>query len=186
MDDCKIFFMGDSHLFATLGDYGNGLDRNDIVTNTNFTYHHLIQNIKYKYVYYLKFDGASAAGFRPEHNSCTNAFNVSYFYSKNLNLDTKLIFKFGQVDMDVIYPYKCIINNEKIEVDSFINNTLENYMKGILEIKKYNTNIYVIGINPPSTRTVRTILLNIGYGGNFDDYNSLPYDFLLENRTKVF
>ena len=185
MDDCKVFIMGDSHLCGTLSDYGNGIDRNDIVINSGFNSlsQSLNQSTKNKCVYYFMCSGASACGFIPEHNSVTNAFNLSCYYSKSLKPDTKLVFKFGQVDMDVIYPYKCINNNEKIELDTFVNNTIERYMKGINEIKNFNNNVYVIGINPPSTRTVKTILSNMGSGDKFDYYNILPYDFLLEKRT---
>ena len=146
----------------------------------------LLNHKVYKNVKTLYFGGATAVGFRPNHQSKTQSFKKTYDKILSMPISTKLFFNFGQVDMDVVYPYKCISNNEWINIDTYIDSVLQKYFDGLLEIKKLNSNICIIGINPPSTRTVRILLSNTGQQRLFDRYKDLCYDFLLESRTAHF
>lgn len=179
MDD--IFFIGNSHIFFMTG--------NDVQNDVIFEHassgvilqHKVYTNVKTMYM-----GGATAVGFREDHISKTGSFTKAFDEVSKLPNHTKLFFNFGQVDMDVVYPYKCINSKEPVELNTYIDNVLSKYISGILRFKAINPHICVIGINPPSTRTVRVILSNIGQGDLFDSYKSLPYDFLLESRTAQF
>jgi hypothetical protein len=186
MEDCEILLLGDSHFFIMTGETDFMIDKTDMIDRNRYPNQQIIQNSEYRYVYYFYSSGATASGFRPNHVSETGAFAMSYDYVKQLKNTVKLVFKFGQVDMDVVHPYKCIDTNQKIDLNSFIDDTIAKYISGILAFKEFNKNIYIFGINPPSTRTVRVILSNTGQHKRFHEYKTLPYDFLLENRTADF
>ena len=186
MEDCDILLIGDSHFYIMTGEIDFMIDRSDIIDKNRYPHHQIIQNSKHKYVYYLRRDSATASGFRPNHNSKTGAFTMAYEYIKPLKDTVKLVFKFGQVDMDIVYLYKCINANKKIDLDNFIDDTIAKYISGLLAFKEFNKNIYIFGINPPSTRTVRSMLSITGQHERFHEYKTLPYDFLLESRTADF
>jgi hypothetical protein len=186
MEDCEILLLGDSHFFIMTGEKEFMIDKPDIIDNNRYPNQKIMQNSEYRYVYYFYLAGTAAAGFRPNHSSKTGAFTMAYEYIKPLKDTVKLVFKFGQVDMDRVYLYKCVDTNKKLDLDTFIDDTIAKYISGLLEFKKLNKNIYIFGINPPSTRTVRIMLSQIGQQDKFNEYKTLPYDFLLESRTDDF
>lgn len=145
---------------------------------------HVYQNNLHKSVYTMFFGGATASGFRPNHKSQTNAFEESYKYIQTIPPSVKLVFNFGQVDLDVVYTHKCIDENKRIDIEEFMDETIRRYSEGLIEIQKTHPNITLFGINPPSMITVRSILSITGQQGRIDEYKTLPYDFLLETRTE--
>ena len=186
MDDCDVLLVGDSHFYYMTGEAVCMLDKPDIIDKSKHNHGQVTQHTKYKNIYYFHVSGATASGFRPEHISKTGAFDICDYYIKKLKNTVKLVFNFGHVDMRVLHLSKCIRENKKIDLNTFIDDVITKYISGILKINEFNKNIYIFGINPPSTRTVRILLSNTSNQDKFNDYKSLPYDFLLESRTENF
>jgi len=174
VDTHSVLLVGNSHIYFMTGD-----QRDNIKIGKD-----LYQNSVNKNYYIMFFGGSTASGFRPNHISQTNAFVNTYSYIKTLPLSTKIIFSFGQVDLDVLYTYKCIRDNKQIHIDTFIDTIIERYSEGLFEIQKIHPNIALFGINPPSMVTIRSILSITGQQDRIDEYKTLPYDFLLETRTE--
>lgn len=170
----KILLMGNSHVYIMLG------EERDNTQISDFIY----QNKEYKNITMFRCEASTAMGFRPNHNSKTQAFSKFYEYIKTIDPTTKIVINMGQVDLDIIYLNRCIKQEKNIDIEEFIYLVLNNYLQGILEIRKIIPNICVFGINPPSMLTIRSILTIASQTEKIDDYKSLPYDFLIETRTE--
>ena len=144
----------------------------------------LYQNKKYKNINIFTCGGSTAMGFRPNHKSITGFYSAVYSHIKTIDTKTKLVINMGQVDMDVLYTYRCIKEGIILPAESFIDGVLDKYLEGLLELKKLIPNICVFGINPPSMLTIRTMLSITGQSEFFDRYKTLSYDFVPESRTE--
>ena len=186
MENCEILLIGDSHFFFMTDQDNYMINRSDLIDKSIFPHQEIRQHKYNKNIYYFRHNGASAVGFRPKHLSKTSSFSMAYEYVNKLKKTVNLFFNFGHVDMRVIYLSKCINTNEKIDIDMFIDMTIVKYIDGLLSFKEINNNVYVCGINPPSNRNIHEILFQAGHLHKFDNYKTVPYDFLLESRTDYF
>jgi hypothetical protein len=173
----EIICIGNSHIYIKLGQHVKNLQDPD---NERLFINRL--NPKIHMVYS---GGSTAKGFRPDYISRKGAFDVSFNYIKSFENTTKLFFNFGQVDVEVLYLWKCIDEDRCINFSEFTNDVLSNYIIGLLEIKKYNSKICIIGINPPTSRTVRVILSQCGRCDLFNTYSEIKYNFLIEFRASL-
>ena len=94
--------------------------------------------------------GASLSGLTNK-NSQLQVKNKIIDYLHN-NKPSFLIFKFGQVDIDLQYYFKIVIKNQKINKKEYVKNLIQNYIKFIDEISKIypKHKIIIYGINPPT------------------------------------
>ena len=87
--------------------------------------------------------GASICGLYNENSVLKLKEKIlNYQY---LNPDKYLVFFLGQSDIEFIYYYKCIKNNNKINITEFINEIVEKYVEFII---KYIKKPIILGINP--------------------------------------
>lgn len=94
--------------------------------------------------------GASLKGL-PKSNSKLQLRRKIFTYLKT-NKPDYLVFKFGQVDIDLGYYYRVVVKNEKIDKREYVNNLITRYINFLNEISRLypKERIIVFGINPPS------------------------------------
>ena len=136
--------------------------------------------------------GGTISGL-PKRISTLNIKNIIIDYLKN-NSPDYIIFKFGQVDIELGYYYKNIIKNENINKEDYIKYLLDSYISFINEIEKYIdiNKIIICGINPPCLisksdcfeYTKRIIFENVN--NNLDIYIDKLNNLIenINNRTK--
>ena len=71
---------------------------------------------------------------------------------KNLNTDTIICLKFGQIDLEYVYYYKKYVKKQDINLLEFIDETLEIYMSFIKEIHNAGFKVIVISPNLPNPK----------------------------------
>jgi hypothetical protein len=91
--------------------------------------------------------GASICGLYNINSTLKLKDNILNY--QNLNPEKKMVFFLGQSDIEFIYYYKSIKNNNKLDINIFIDNLISNYIKFIVD---YIKNPIVLGINPTTIK----------------------------------
>jgi hypothetical protein len=71
---------------------------------------------------------------------------------KNLNINTIVCLKLGQIDLEYVYYYKKFVKKQNINLLEFIDETLEIYMSFIKEIKNMGFRVIIISPNLPNPK----------------------------------
>ena len=87
--------------------------------------------------------GASICGLYNENSVLKLKEKILNY--QHLNPDKYLVFFLGQSDIEFIYYYKCIKNNNKINITEFIDEIVEKYVEFIIN---YIKKPIILGINP--------------------------------------
>jgi hypothetical protein len=115
--------------------------------------------------------GASICGLY--NNNSTLKLKEYILEYQDLNPEKYLVFFLGQSDIEFIYYYKCIKNNNKMDMNKFIDEIIEKYIQFIINnIKKP----IVLGINPTTIKTEEHI-----FNVNFRELNNNPAGSYLSN-----
>jgi hypothetical protein len=103
--------------------------------------------------------GASICGLYNENSTLKLKERIlDYQY---LNPEKTLVFFLGQSDVEFIYYYKSIKNNDKIDINEFLDDIVNKYINFIIE---YIKNPVVLGINPTVIKsTQHTFNVNFRY-----------------------
>jgi hypothetical protein len=76
----------------------------------------------------------------------------------DIDISTCFIFHLGQVDIEFGYYYKCALVNTKIDIHSFIADTIDIYTR---YLKTVQCNVIIIGVNPTAiTDMAHTFYVN--------------------------
>ena len=106
--------------------------------------------------------GASICGLFNQNSYLQLSKQILNYQSNYPN--KTLVFFLGQSDIEFIYYYKSVKQNEKIDINSFIDNLIEKY---IHFLTSFITNKYVLlGINPHVIKDIKHI-----YNVNFTETN---------------
>ena len=92
------------------------------------------------------FSAASIVGLLNKNSITRAGVTISDILSKQ-KFD-QLFIMFGKVDIEWGYPYKK--NKDNIDIDTFINNTVDKYLQFIDQISVNFTRIYVMGLHLPA------------------------------------
>jgi len=97
----------------------------------------------------LSIDGATIFGLLKEN--ANNLINEIKKY--NYTRDDTVIINMGQTDLEYVYYYRSVINNEKLDMNNFMTDIIKIY-KFIINKHFNNTNVIIMGIDPPRTNNM--------------------------------
>jgi hypothetical protein len=104
---------------------------------------------------------------------------------QSVHLDKILVFFLGQTDIEFIYYYKCVKQNKKIDINSYIDDLIQKY---IYFIQTYITNkVIILGINPTVIKdNIHIFNVNFRADTNYDPNGTYNEIYKYEDYLEIY